>query len=60
MKRGHKNITAFVPQWRTRAPQFDKPIRDKNILDKLQDEGKLVFTPARRVKEKNIVCYDDK
>ena len=53
-------MTAFVPQWRTRVPTSDKPIRDQHILEQLREQGVLTFTPARRVPGKNIVCYDDK
>jgi len=60
-QRGHKEITAFVPQWRTQtAIRPDYPISDQYLLNKLKAEGVLVFTPCRRVQGKNIVCYDDR
>ena len=59
-KRGHHQITAFVPQWRRQAPRGDKPIVDQHILEELRDEGVLVFTPSRKVEGRNIVSYDDR
>ncbi|KAK2182726.1 hypothetical protein NP493_340g03053 [Ridgeia piscesae] len=60
-QRGHTEITAFVPQWRTQtAIRPDYPISDQHLLNKLKAEGVLVFTPSRRVQGKNIVCYDDR
>ncbi|ELU11415.1 hypothetical protein CAPTEDRAFT_171481 [Capitella teleta] len=59
-RRGHTEVTAFVPQWRTRAPSREKPISHQHLLEELREQGSLVFTPARRVPNKNIVCYDDK
>ena len=59
-QKGHTEITAFVPQWRTRSPQQNKPIKDQHILEKLRDQGMLTYTPARRVGGKTITCYDDR
>ncbi|CAG5127432.1 unnamed protein product [Candidula unifasciata] len=59
-KRGHKNITAFVPQWRKETSRPDAPITDQEIINELEKEGIVVFTPARRVKGRRVVCYDDR
>ena len=59
-QKGHTEITAFVPQWRTRSPQQNKPIKDQHILEELRDQGMLTYTPARRVGGKTITCYDDR
>ena len=59
-RKGHTEITAFVPQWRTRSPQQNKPIKDQHILEELRDQGMLTYTPARRVGGKTITCYDDR
>ncbi len=61
LKRGHTQITAFVPQWRSRtnlAPGYE--VYDQHILEELREKGFLTYTPCRRVPGKNIVCYDDK
>ena len=63
LRRGHTQITAFVPQWRQRTVQYDsKTIKDRHLLNELEKRGHLTFTPARRVpgKAKNICCYDDR
>ncbi len=61
LKRGHKEITAFVPQWRTRENTgAGHETRDRHLLDELNKRGHLVFTPSRRVPGKSIVCYDDR
>ena len=49
--RGHE-VTVYVPEWRGQAPRKAKPIKDRQILEELRDEGVLVFTPHR--------CYDDR
>ena len=59
-RKGHTQITALVPQSRTRFPSQDKPIKDQHILEELREQGMLSYTPARRVGGKNIKCYDDK
>ena len=59
-RKGHTQITAFVPQWRTRFPQQNKPIKDQHILEELRDQGMLTYTPARRVGGKTVTCYDDR
>ena len=33
---------------------------DQHILDKLEREGYLVFTPSRRIERKLIASYDDR
>lgn len=59
-QRGHKDITVFVPQWRQESSSAEYPITDQEILNQLQVEGTLVFTPSRRIGNKRIVCYDDR
>jgi ribonuclease ZC3H12 len=59
-KRGHKDITVFVPQWRKETPRHDSPMRNQEILAELEADRHLVFTPSRRVGGRRIVCYDDR
>ncbi|EDO38607.1 predicted protein, partial [Nematostella vectensis] len=59
-KRGHKEITVFVPQWRKEAPRIDTPMEDQDILLELERQRHVVFTPSRRVNGRRIVCYDDR
>ena len=57
---GHKEITVFVPQWRRETPRAEYPITDQEVLNTLEREGILKFTPSRRIGNKKIVCYDDR
>ncbi|KAL8624983.1 hypothetical protein ACOMHN_039870 [Nucella lapillus] len=59
-QRGHQEITVFVPQWRKETSRPDTPITDQEILGELEKEGIVVFTPARRIKGRRVVCYDDR
>lgn len=58
--RGHKDITVFVPKWRKESSRPDNPIKDQDILNELEKERMLVFTPSRLVGGKRMVCYDDR
>lgn len=55
--RGHKDITVFVPKWRK---ERSDQIKDQDILNELERERMLVFTPSRLVGGKRMVCYDDR
>lgn len=59
-ERGHQAITVFVPQWRKETSRIDAKITDQEILFQLEKEKILVFTPARRIGGKRVVCYDDR
>ncbi|NXI40901.1 N4BP1 protein, partial [Galbula dea] len=56
-KRGHRNITVFVPQWRTRRNPY---ITEQDFLTQLQDVGILSLTPARMVLGARIAAHDDR
>ncbi|NXU70572.1 N4BP1 protein, partial [Oreotrochilus melanogaster] len=56
-KRGHRNITVFVPQWRTRR---DPSVTEQDFLTQLQDIGILSLTPARMVLGARIAAHDDR
>ncbi|XP_053256190.1 NEDD4-binding protein 1 [Podarcis raffonei] len=56
-KRGHRKITVFVPQWRTRR---DSNITEQHFLTQLQDVGILALTPARVVFGARIASHDDR
>lgn len=58
--RGHKDITVFVPKYRKESCRPDHPIKDQEILNELEKERLLVFTPSRLVGGKRTVCYDDR
>ena len=53
--RGHKEIVAFLPQWRSKYNQSS----DKQLLDKLESERYIIFTPSREVDNQRINSYDD-
>lgn len=58
--RGHKDITVFVPKWRKEASRPDNRIAARELLDELERERVLVYTPSRLVGGKRLVCYDDR
>ncbi|XP_072926163.1 NEDD4-binding protein 1-like [Hemitrygon akajei] len=55
--RGHRKITAFVPQWRTKR---DPRITEQHFLNELEELGVLSFTPARSVCGTRIASHDDR
>uniref|UniRef100_A0ABM5G1S5 Probable ribonuclease ZC3H12D isoform X1 n=2 Tax=Pogona vitticeps TaxID=103695 RepID=A0ABM5G1S5_9SAUR len=59
-KRGHQSIKVFVPSWRKERTRFDTPITDQHILENLEKQAILVYTPSRKMKGKRMVCYDDR
>ncbi|XP_059163512.1 NEDD4-binding protein 1-like [Physella acuta] len=58
-KRGHTRITAFVPESR-RYTQNQTEIIGKQLLEKLNREGYVKFTPSRRFNGQVINSYDDR
>lgn len=54
-ERGH-DIKIFLPQ----SKKFSVMTTDWNMLDKMEKEGSVIFTPARRVNGKQISSYDDR
>eukprot|EP00794_Sanderia_malayensis_P012161 gene12161-13416_t len=59
-KRGHSDITVFVPHWRKETSNPERPIVDQQILTDLEKERILAFTPSRKVNGRRVVCYDDR
>ncbi|XP_069757751.1 NEDD4-binding protein 1 isoform X2 [Narcine bancroftii] len=55
--RGHREITVFVPQWRTKR---DDRITEQHFLNELEGLGVLSFTPARTVCGTRIASHDDR
>ena len=58
--RGHDHIKVFVPEWRKETSRPETPITDQHILDSLEKEGVLLYTPSRKISGRRIVCYDDR
>ncbi|XP_037675156.1 probable ribonuclease ZC3H12D [Choloepus didactylus] len=58
--RGHTYIKVFVPSWRKDPPRADTPIREQRVLEALERQGVLVYTPSRMVSGRRVVCYDDR
>jgi len=52
---GHCNIVAFVPQFRKKSGK----VVDRAMLQELEEEGVVVFTPSREVDGERITSYDD-
>ncbi|XP_066104498.1 probable ribonuclease ZC3H12D isoform X1 [Saccopteryx bilineata] len=59
-ERGHTYIKVFVPSWRKDPPRADSPIREQHVLEELERQAVLVYTPSRKVNGKRVVCYDDR
>ncbi|KAM3920099.1 NEDD4-binding protein 1 [Leptodactylus fuscus] len=56
-KKGHRQITVFVPQWRTKR---DPNITEQHFLQQLEELGILSFTPSRTVLGSRIAAHDDR
>lgn len=59
-RRGHTDITVFVPMWRMEECRQDSPIMNQEVLDELFSLSILKLTPSRSHGNRRIVCYDDK
>jgi len=59
-KRGHQRVTVFVPQWRQATQSPHNNIIDHHILNQLEEEGILKFTPCRRENNVTMNSYDDR
>jgi hypothetical protein len=55
LKRNHR-VVAFVPQFR----RSSRHSLDSEILDRLEKEGLVSFTPSRKVGDRLVVPYDDR
>ncbi|KAL2079094.1 hypothetical protein ACEWY4_024838 [Coilia grayii] len=55
--RGHRKISALVPQWREKR---DPKVKEQHYLTQLNGLGLLSFTPSREVQGKRINSYDDR
>nr|XP_020442497.1 protein KHNYN-like [Monopterus albus]XP_020442498.1 protein KHNYN-like [Monopterus albus]XP_020442499.1 protein KHNYN-like [Monopterus albus] len=55
--RGHRQISALLPQWRQKS---DPRIKEQHYLTELQKLGLLSYTPSREVQGKRISSYDDR
>ncbi|XP_064641063.1 NEDD4-binding protein 1-like [Lineus longissimus] len=61
IKRGHKDVTAFVPRWRQGGQNHQiRPTVDREILNELEKEGRVAFTPSRYINGRKITSYDDR
>ncbi|KAK5893295.1 hypothetical protein CgunFtcFv8_006182 [Champsocephalus gunnari] len=55
--RGHRHISALLPQWRQKS---DPKIKEQHFLTELQNLGLVSYTPSREVQGKRISSYDDR
>ncbi|KAI3376218.1 hypothetical protein L3Q82_016732, partial [Scortum barcoo] len=55
--RGHRHISALLPQWRQKS---DPKIKEQHYLGELQNLGLVSYTPSREVQGKRISSYDDR
>lgn len=56
-RRGHREITVFVPQWRQKR---DRLTTEQHFLNQLEDLRLLSFTPSREVCGQRITSHDDR
>ncbi|XP_051917603.1 NEDD4-binding protein 1 [Hippocampus zosterae] len=56
-RRGHREITVFVPQWRQKR---DPLTTEQHFLNQLEDLRLLSFTPSREVCGQRIASHDDR
>ncbi|XP_034734035.1 NEDD4-binding protein 1 [Etheostoma cragini] len=56
-RRGHREITVFVPQWRQKR---DRLTTEQHFLNQLEDLRLLSFTPSREVCGQRISSHDDR
>uniref|UniRef100_A0A3P9Q1M4 NEDD4-binding protein 1 n=1 Tax=Poecilia reticulata TaxID=8081 RepID=A0A3P9Q1M4_POERE len=56
-RRGHREITVFVPQWRQKR---DRLATEQHFLNQLEDLRLLSFTPSREVCGQRISSHDDR
>lgn len=56
IKRGHRVIKVFVPQFRRNLAMHREP----KVLANLEKNDFLILTPSRRVDGKMVVSYDDR
>ncbi len=54
--RGHRQIVAFLPQYRKKSGMSSDP----KLLDKMEREGNVVCTPSRETDNARISSYDDR
>ncbi|XP_061566013.1 NEDD4-binding protein 1 [Cololabis saira] len=55
--RGHRHISAMLPQWRQKS---DPKIKEQHYLTELQKLGLLSYTPSREFQGKKICSHDDR
>lgn len=55
--RGHRHISALLPQWRQKN---DPKTKEQHYLSELQKLGLVSYTPSREVQGKRISSYDDR
>jgi hypothetical protein len=49
-------VIAFVPQFR----KSSRHSQDTKILDQLEKQGLVSFTPSRKIGDRLVVPYDDR
>lgn len=55
LKRGHKEVFAFVPRFRLKKSEC----LDPEVLEEMERAGNVRFTPSRDVGNQRIASYDD-
>ncbi|CAI4230282.1 unnamed protein product [Auanema sp. JU1783] len=58
--KGHQDILVFIPHFRREVARADCPLTDQHVLTELDNEGRIIWTPSRRINGRRIVCHDDR
>ncbi|KAG8183377.1 hypothetical protein JTE90_008279 [Oedothorax gibbosus] len=60
LRRGHTEITVFIPKFRKHRILGPIPTTDPIILDELEKAGMLSYSPSRTIDGLRQSCYDDR
>lgn len=60
LKKGFTNVTAFVPMYRRHKKSGHILTTDQFLLEELEKQQHVVFTPSRRLNDRSFTCYDDR
>jgi len=60
LKRGHTEVKAFIPRFRRGCSDKKCPTTEPELIDEMEKNNNLVYTPSRYVDDKLIVPYDDR
>ncbi|KAG8178247.1 hypothetical protein JTE90_000348, partial [Oedothorax gibbosus] len=60
LRRGHTEVTAFIPKYRKHQLYGKIPTTNANFLEDLEKTGHIAYAPSRKVDGKTLSCYNDR